>query len=186
MILYSACSRRSAGGRARLFDEHMNPEDLPLRDLHLPDMTGWWPLAPGWWVVAALVLLAFAMLLRRSYRNWRDNTARRLALKRLSVISAEFEQGASAAELGRELSELIRRAMLAYSPREAVAGLTGDQWLEWLDQGLDSKPFSEGAGKMLESLPYMNPQAVDNDTDLRGLIDAVHARLERPVDEAVS
>ena len=22
-----------------------------LRDLHLPDALGWWPLAPGWWVV---------------------------------------------------------------------------------------------------------------------------------------
>ncbi len=27
----------------------MEPSELPLRDLHLPDAVGWWPLAPGWW-----------------------------------------------------------------------------------------------------------------------------------------
>ena len=159
----------------------MNPEDLPLRDLHLPDMIGWWPLAPGWWVVAALVIFGFSMLLRYSYRQWRHNAPRRLALRRLAVISTEFDQGSSAAILGKELSELTRRTMLAYAPREAVAGLTGDDWLAWLDQGLDDRPFSEGAGKILESLPYMNPEAVDDDTNVRGLLDAVHARLKRPL-----
>ena len=115
----------------------MNPEDLPLRDLHLPEMTSWWPPAPGWWFIAALALFAMTVLIRRAYRRWRHNEARRLALRRLSGIKAEFEQGSSAVSLGKALSELTRRAMLAYSPREAVAGLTGDAWLEWLDQGLD-------------------------------------------------
>jgi uncharacterized protein DUF4381 len=159
----------------------MNPEELPLRDLHLPDMTGWWPPAPGWWLVAALLAIALIVMLRRCYRHWRKNAARRLALRRLAVIRAEYQHGSCAVELGKELSELTRRTMLAYYPRAAVAGLTGDDWLEWLDQGLDGKPFSEGAGKMLESLPYMKPQAVDDDTDVRGLIEAVRARLQRPV-----
>ena len=35
----------------------MDPEQIPLRDLHLPDVVGLWPLAPGWWV---LILLAAA------------------------------------------------------------------------------------------------------------------------------
>ena len=164
----------------------MNPEDLPLRDLHLPDLTGWWPLAPGWWVVVVLLALGLGYLIRRTYRRWQYNASRRLALKRLAAISAEFEQGMSAVTLGKELSELTRRAMLAYAPREVVAGITGDEWLEWLDQGLDNKPFSEGAGKILETLPYMNPEAVDNDTDVSGLIDAVRARLARPLDEVTA
>ena len=39
----------------------MDPELLPLRDLHLPEMVGWWPLAPGWWF---LIALAAAVILR--------------------------------------------------------------------------------------------------------------------------
>ena len=83
--------------------------------------------------------------------------------------------------LGKELSELTRRTMLAYAPRDEVAGLTGDDWLQWLDQGMDDKPFSRGAGRILESLPYMNPQAIDDDADVRGLIDAVLKRLHKPL-----
>ena len=164
----------------------MNPEELPLRDLHLPDMTSWWPVAPGWLFLAALTLLGLALLIRRAYVKWRNNRPRRLALRRLSIISAEFEQGASAITLGKELSELTRRAMLAYSPRSTVAGLTGDAWLEWLDRGLDNKPFSDGAGRILESLPYMNPAQVDDDTDVRGLISAVRSRLRQQLPEVRS
>ena len=162
----------------------MNPEELPLRDLHLPDMTSWWPVAPGWSLLAVLVVIGLALLIRRAFIKWRNNKPRRLALQRLRIISAEFEQGASAAVLGKELSELTRRAMLAYASRDTVAGLTGDEWLEWLDRGLDEKPFSEGAGRILESLPYMNPEQVDNDTDVRGLISAVRSRLHKPLPEA--
>ncbi len=164
----------------------MNPEDLPIRDLHLPDMTGWWPLAPGWWFLIALAIFGLVVLVRRIYRRWQHNAPRRLALKRLAAISDEFEQGISAVLLGRELSELIRRAMLAYAPRDEVAGLTGDEWLQWLDQGLDDRPFSKGNGKILETLPYINPQAVSDDTDVRGLIDAVRLRLQRPIQEVQS
>ena len=33
----------------------MQETPLPLRDLHLPAEVGWWPLAPGWWVLIAIV-----------------------------------------------------------------------------------------------------------------------------------
>ena len=31
----------------------MDPQQIPLRDLHLPDAISWWPLAPGWWLAIA-------------------------------------------------------------------------------------------------------------------------------------
>ena len=162
----------------------MNPEELPLRDLHLPEVSGWWPLAPGWWLLGILVIAGVVWILRRAFRHWRDNAARRTAMRRLAAIRRDFEQGADAVTLGKEISELIRRAMLAYESREVVAGLTGDDWLAWLDRGMDDKPFSDGAGRILESLPYMNPQIIDDDTDVGGLLDAVSARLRAPLPRA--
>jgi len=32
-----------------------------MRELHLPDPVGWWPPAPGWWVVAVLVAIALVL-----------------------------------------------------------------------------------------------------------------------------
>lgn len=163
----------------------MNPEDIPLRDLHLPAVGGWWPPAPGWWLLFALLLLGFAWFARKAYRRWRRNAARRLALQHLAAIREDFKHGADPVVLARQLSELLRRAMLAYAPRRELAGLTGKRWLLWLDRGLPRKPFSEGAGGIVESLPYMNPDQVADDTDVSGLIDAVHQRIRTPLPEGV-
>ena len=40
----------------------MEENVLPLRDLHLPEAVGWWPLAPGWWGVIAVVTASLGYL----------------------------------------------------------------------------------------------------------------------------
>lgn len=159
----------------------MNPEQLPLRDLHLPDPVGWWPLAPGWWMLIALVACAMLWLALKGWRRYRHNASRRLAIRKLAEIQKEFTAGVDAVTLGRQLSELTRRAMLAYAPRGEVAGLTGDAWLQWLDRGLEGKPFSEGPGRTLESLPYRRRDSSETGADLGALIDAIRLRLRTPL-----
>ena len=103
----------------------MDPEQLPLRDLHLPEPIGWWPLAPGWWVLIALAVAGLVYLLYRQYLVWRSGRARRVALKELGRVRREYADGQDAVRLAKALSELTRRSMLAYAPRGEVAGLTG-------------------------------------------------------------
>ena len=55
----------------------MDPEQIPLRDLHLPEAIGWWPLAPGWWVVVALVAGGLYYLFRLYLRTRARGAARR-------------------------------------------------------------------------------------------------------------
>ena len=159
----------------------MDPTQIPLRDLHLPEMVGWWPLAPGWWFLIVLAATGLGYLLYRSFRSWQRNAARRIALRELLRIRQKYQGGADEISLAIELSELLRRSMLAYAPRNEVAGLTGEHWLRWLDQGLDQKPFSEGLGQNLESLPYRRPDAIEDDVDVEGLINAVKDRLQTPL-----
>jgi hypothetical protein len=159
----------------------MDPEQIPLRDLHLPDVVGWWPLAPGWWMVIAMVAAGLGYLAYKQLLKWRWNAARRLALSELARVRREFEKGTDALTLAKELSELLRRAMLAYAPRAEVAGLTGDRWLEWLDQGLEQRPFTEGPGKTIEKLPYLRPESVAENADVAGLLEAVQLRLKTPL-----
>ena len=62
----------------------MNPQD-PLAALHPlrePVAIGWWPPAPGWWLLAGLVLAALLALAWYALRRYRANAYRRQALAR--------------------------------------------------------------------------------------------------------
>lgn len=159
----------------------MDPTELPIRDLHLPDAIGWWPLAPGWWLLIALGVAAFTWLLVKAYRAWDRSAARRHALRQLEACCADYSQHGNAVRLGAQLSELVRRTMLAYAPRGDVAGLTGRAWLEWLDRDLDRSHFVEGDGRQLVDWPYRAPDAAIERSDVLAFIDAVRLRLETPV-----
>ena len=87
--------------------------------------------------------------------------------------------------LGKQLSELLRRGMLAYAPRADIAGLTGDAWLAWLDQGMPLPYFHTDGGKSLLTLPYRDPQGDFSDTDIGALVSAVRMRLSIPLRETV-
>ncbi len=52
-------------------DQTVDFSQLPLRDIHLPGSIGWWPPAPGWWLLAGLLLaaLVFAALITTGIRQ---------------------------------------------------------------------------------------------------------------------
>lgn len=162
----------------------MNPEQIPLRDLHLPEAIGWWPPAPGWWVLLALAVGGLVLAAHALYRRHRRNAPRRLALRHLARLRRDYARDADLARFATGLSALLRRAMLAYAPRQEVAGLTGHAWLEWLDRGLERRPFSEGPGRTLLELPYRDPARERGAIDVEGLVEAVRRRLETPLPEA--
>jgi len=162
----------------------MDPQQIPLRDLHLPEMVGLWPLAPGWWLLIAAAVGLALYLLRMAVRKWRYNAARRLALRELGRVRDGYARGVDMVTLTKQLSELLRRSMLAYAPRASVAGLTGDQWLEWLDHGLDERLFSDGPGRILVSLPYQQVDEEESNVDIDQLISVVRRRLQTPLTEA--
>lgn len=155
----------------------MDPTQIPLRDVHLPDALGIWPLAPGWWLVIGIVTLLCIVGMRRALRDYRVGAARRAAMRELKRITNAYEQHGSPARLATEVSELLRRAMLAYSPRESVAGLTGRAWIERLDRDLALPRFHGEVGRWLLELPYSNPETAATDVDVNLLIDAARMRL---------
>lgn len=161
----------------------MDPEQIPLRDLHLPEAIGWWPIAPGWWLVIVLLLVGLGYLFRLYLRTRSRGAARRGALRQLNELTAEFEQHRDAVAFCSRLSELLRRTMLAYAPRHEVAGLTGDAWLAWLDRDLDKPRFQGEAGRKLLELPYQRPADDVSAMDLVTVVAAVRQRIATPVKE---
>lgn len=161
----------------------MDPAEIPLRDLHLPTLIGWWPLAPGWWVVIALVAAGLAWMLRNYLRTRARGAARRHALRQFETLTADYRQHQNAVLYGRQLSELLRRTMLAYAPRSEVAGLTGEAWLAWLDRGMHEPQFQGSAGRGLLELPYRDQSADIAAIDIAALQAAVRNRIQTPLGE---
>lgn len=132
-----------------------------LRDIHMPDPIGWWPLAPGWWLLAAsLILLTGGLVI------WRIARHRRLAYKREALaqwqaIHADYLHHKDASRLLTDLSILLKRTCITRYGRERTAGLTGEQWLAFLDQTGNSSDFSKGAGQALVSQRYVPDPKVD-------------------------
>jgi hypothetical protein len=112
------------------------------------------------------------------------NAARRIALEELARLRGSWRDAPNPVLLSTRLSELLRRAMLAYAPRKDVAGLTGQAWLQWLDRGLDEKPFTEGPGRLIRELPYRRADERPDEPDVDGLLEAVRRRLETPLPES--
>ncbi|NNM00674.1 MAG: DUF4381 domain-containing protein [Gammaproteobacteria bacterium] len=147
----------------------IDPATLDLRDIHLPGPVGWWPPAPGWWVLAGLVTAAVlaALLWRAWLRRRRGIGGYALAVTELDALVG----GADALDdraLAAALSELLRRAASADPARAEVATLTGGAWLQAMDETLGDGRFTEGAGAALVNAPYMPASAIDRDA-LSGL-----------------
>lgn len=95
-----------------------------LAPSHAPRPASWWPLAPGWWGLAILLVIAIAGALAWWWR--RPVRLRRAALRELKQLEAS---AADDAALARGLQQLVRRFAVARFGRAAVAGLSGERWI---------------------------------------------------------
>lgn len=138
--------------------------DLPLRDIHLPDSVSWWPLAIGWWLLPVLILLiAFLIYKIIEYKKHNKKIAyKKIALNELKNIRTQFKDNDNSVELIRAISSLLRRIALSYLPRENIASLTGKKWTEQLNKLCSQEIFTDEITSQLESAPYMPESTVDN------------------------
>lgn len=140
-----------------------NPSELlaELRDIHLPDPVSWWPPAPGWWLLLGLLVTCCAILawwvVRRGTFRLRD-----AALQRLGELASEHSRSGDDQALLRALSRLLRQAAVCHFPREVCSGLTGKEWLEFLDRAFPDRPFSNGVGTVLAQAPYHPAVTLEN------------------------
>lgn len=163
----------------------MNADPASLERLHdivAPPPAPWWPPAPGWlWLLAILgVLVALALL--RGLIHWQRNRYRREALAELRHLEHSAGEGNTEALL-LALSTLLKRVALTAYDRERVAGLTGTAWFAFLDR-TGGTTFGEGLGQALASANYRECDAGWDANTTRALIAEVRTwiRCHTPVE----
>jgi len=107
-----------------------------MHDIIVPPAISFWPLAPGWYALA-LILLAYVLhLALKSWTKYGENAYRREALDELSLT----EEGT--AEMKRLLT-LMKRVALQHFGRKNVAALSDTSWWEFVEQHSRVKVESE-------------------------------------------
>jgi uncharacterized protein DUF4381 len=128
-----------------------------LFDIVAPPPVPWWPPAPGWLVVGGVLLVLAFWGAWRAWRRWLAAAYRRAALAEWRQLRTQAADPGRREAALRHLPELVKRTALAAFPREAVASLSGETWLRFLDRTGHTDAFTHGRGQLLPELAY-NPR----------------------------
>lgn len=121
-----------------------------LHDILLPSPVPWWPPAPGWYVILALLIVLGGVLALRWWLRRRANAYRREALALADSVTPA------------ELPELLKRVALSAWPRERVAALANKPWWDFFARS-GGAAFPEEQGRALSRLSYDPNAELDAD-----------------------
>lgn len=132
----------------------MQQAELPLRDIHAAPAPPWWPPAWGWWVLAALLVVAAiwgVLWLRRFLARRRY---RRHLLAEVDHIFAQWQADQNDQRAVAAISALLRRLLIHAGGRRELAGAVGAEWVEVLQSVAGDDETQRGVAAALASAPY--------------------------------
>jgi hypothetical protein len=144
-----------------------------LRDIRLPADISWWPLAPGWWVMAVLLLglMVIAGLVIRRHRQ-----AGRYRREASTLLAEAYDQWSDDQKSDQYLiraSRLIRQTAVHVCGRQSVSSVTGDMWMNELD-GMSTRPVPESLRYALTHLAYQPNPRMNVDQAHQDILDWLH------------
>jgi hypothetical protein len=155
----------------------MQPDLLQqLRDIHVPAEPTWWPPAPGWWIIAALLLGAAvwgALQLLRAYRNAAPTRRARVLLREL--YDAYDAGRVSPDEYAHGCNALLKRLFVHGLGVDAARPVSDAQWLAMLDRCAGETAFSCGPGQALGNERFRRQGTID--------VPALHALVARLLEQ---
>jgi hypothetical protein len=119
-----------------------------------PQAISWLPQTAGWKWLALLVALLTLRWCWLRLRRWYRNRYRREALARIALL----ENNAAHEQWLFELNQLLKLTALAGYPRQQVAALAGQDWVDFLNSECEQAPFSPDCGSLLARGVYTAAQ----------------------------
>ena len=132
----------------------MNPDLLAqLRDIHGAGPVPWWPPAPGWWMLAVLLLVLLGWLFRRLLARLRVRQRRKQMLAWIDHLNANIDPRRDPQGYLATLNRIFKLVALRAFPESQCAVLNGQAWTDFLIENMQKSPSVESL-KVLASGPY--------------------------------
>jgi hypothetical protein len=132
----------------------MNPDLLSqLRDIHTAPAAPWWPPAPGWWVLALILLLILAWLIRRVISRYRDHQRRKQMLGWVDFLNEMVDPESEPQAYLSMLNRIFKLTALRAFPGQHCAGMKGQEWADFLIEKIKISQSAESLN-VLASGPY--------------------------------
>ena len=151
-------------------------QELPLRGLHLPAEPGFWPLAPGWWLVLAVLLLTLVFIGIKWYKR-RQRVKRFVVIEQqLGAINFAYHEHQDKRKLLSELSMLLRRFEKFQQHNDQQVTLSGTEWIDHLNSYHKDQPFTPYQGLLTDAI--YQPTVEFEPT---ALSDLIHSHIKKVV-----
>jgi len=144
-----------------------------LADIHLPEPVGFWPPAPGWWILFFLLCAAAVWFARRYYAGWKLARARQFAIAELDKQLAALQQhseGRSPEDIAAlnlvfvsDVNAVLRRVAMKNFPHENFASIGGAAWISFLRNHGDASLLDDGLARTLSEGRFAREWEVDTD-----------------------
>jgi len=132
----------------------MNPDLLSqLRDIHAAPAVSWWPPAPGWWILALLLLVLLFWLGRRLLARIRAHQRRKQMLGWVDHLNANIDPQRDPQGYLSTLNRIFKLVALRAFPEQHCAALAGQDWADFLAANMKSSHSAESLN-VLASGPY--------------------------------
>ena len=112
----------------------MNPGLPDLEDILTPAGVSAWPPAPGWWLLALVLLLATALGLHALHRYRKKWGYRKQGLRLLDQHYRQWQQQPDDHRACQDLLSALKRvAITAYPQEKTIVHLYGNAWVNFLN-----------------------------------------------------
>ena len=136
-----------------------------FQEISNPETIHWFPLATGWYFVAALAAVFLSWKIFIAVKRYVADAYRRNALRQLEKINAAFDSGnLSHRQYLQQLRQLLKATTLVIYQRHEVASLSGQQWAQFLNQNADNAYFDKDILELLENPTYRQQYEADADS----------------------
>lgn len=144
-----------------------------LKDIHLPPGVSWWPLAPGWWLLAGVMVAAALAVVGTNYI--RRRTVRYRALGELNELRSD--KGLNVVMAAERIAILLKRIVVQRNETKSLGVEHGQNWIDRLTQNPGGMPTE--VARFLTLAPYANADLIENSPDRSAVFTAAACWIRR-------